>query len=498
MRRLAFITSLLACSCVALAADEERFSGSVMEAHSKKPLRGARVRVKQAGAFRLTADLESGSDGKFRVAVGLPPGTYRIEISKANYIASSITARLPLKSPLRVELARFGSITGRVTDSGGQPLPGAFVMPMIASTSGGLGGNADDDPPHYRPLAGGGTMVDSSGNYRLFDLPPGRYAVAVTWARLSGVASPHAGAYLFPSNARPQAFEIVSGTAIAGVNFTLSAQSEYSVSGRVTGMEPAGKLSVVTLALRDQPALAVAMQRTEPDGTYRFDGIAPGSYELRAAGPTRGYAGSGAVLEASGLRFGRRPVDVAGQNLAGVDVALEPARSVKLAAAFVSPECRAAVPDGVSITMDSLENWGAVLFKTQELSTTGEVEVTGLAPARYRLAVTKPVDGCFGPGNLILDLSGAVSPVRIPLSVEGSIEGQLVGDGAASSPLIALRDINEPRNPDQLTVPEAGAFRFTGLRPGRYRVEAGGSAREVIVRSGEALQVLLNIGERRP
>lgn len=472
--RLRCLAAILAAFQLARAGN---FSGSIIEEHSTNPVRGARVRVKQTGAARLTADLESGFDGKFSAEIDLPPGDYNVDISKPNHTGLFVRLRVPLAEPLAVKMLRFGSISGRVADANNRPLPGASVMPMRVEGEG-----------QYLPAMAGSTRVSSNGDYRVYGLGPGQYVVAVTWASMSGGEpdKPLTGAYLYPSNARPRIFTISSGTAVTGIDFSLPAQSEFSVSGKVTGLGEGRR--AIALVLRDQPMLAVAMKQTDLDGEFRFDRVAPGAYELRAAGPTTGYAGFGAVLDSKPL-FGRLAIDVGGGNVTGADVALAPGRAVKLILESTVPQCTTA-----SVTLDALEHWGSLLYKTAEVTMGKETTVEPLAPARYRVTVTTAPEGCFSAGAAILDPDA--SAVRVRLVQGGSVDGKVEG----KTPTVTLFDLDDTREPARVALidRERRTFRFERLRPGRYRLVAGTAQLDVIVRTGEAANPLLRIEEKRP
>jgi hypothetical protein len=71
-------------------------------------------------------------------------------------------------SGIDAELARYGTITGTVTDEEGNPLGGIFVDVLVAS---------DDGPPYTSP---GGTMTADDGTYRFPFAPAGTYIVGFT------------------------------------------------------------------------------------------------------------------------------------------------------------------------------------------------------------------------------------------------------------------------------------------------------------------------------
>jgi hypothetical protein len=71
-------------------------------------------------------------------------------------------------SGIDAELARFGTISGTVTDEEGNPLGGIFVDVLVAS---------DDGPPYTTQ---GGTITAEDGTYRYPFAPAGTYIVVFT------------------------------------------------------------------------------------------------------------------------------------------------------------------------------------------------------------------------------------------------------------------------------------------------------------------------------
>lgn len=455
-------------------ATAQKLSGLITEAHDPATgIRGAVIRISQPGAERLAAELETGHDGRFLAAIPLPAGDYRIEIRKPHHASAMIPIRLPVAAPLNVQLTRYGTITGRVTDAQNRPLPGASVILMVP---------AEEDAKVLRPSqAGGAGLVDNAGNYRLFNLAPGRYALAVTWANMGsgGRDAPVVGAYIFPSNTKPEIFTVTSGTGISGINFTLPVQSDYAVAGRVTGLLPK-QTAAVALALRDRPTLAAALLQTTPEGEFRFERVAPGAYDLRAAAPMRGYGGTGALLGENAL-FGQVRVDVGGQNVNGAEIPLGPSGALKLTLQSTS-ECPA-VP--VSASLEPLENWAAMFFKPIEIKPNEESTVKDLAPGRYRLRITKPEGGCFGPPPSIVD-SREAGAIAIKLQPPGIVEVSLPAPNA-----VTLSGIDDAGAPTRILPPvTVGPYRFEGIRPGRYRVQSGSMVAEVDVRPGATTQAV--------
>lgn len=459
----------------------QSLSGLLTEAHAPTtPIRGAVIRVSQPPAALLTAELETGKDGRFLTPIDLPTGDYRLEISKPNHSPVTLTIRLPASAPLNIQLTKNGSITGRVIDAQGRPIRGAHIIPMIASE--------EDSTKFLRAIHANLATVDSSGNYRVFNLKPGRYALAVSWADMGtgGREASTVGAYLFPSNQKPEIFTIAAGAAVTGIDFTLPPQSEYTVSGKVSGLTD-GQIAAVAITLRDQPALAAALLQTDSSGEFRFERVAPGAYDLRAAAPTKGYGVFGAVLGENAL-FGRIQIEVAGQHVEEAQIPLEPSRPLKLML-DAAPGC----PSGsVSVALDSLEHWPVMLNKPIDLLPNKEATVTGLPPGRFRVLPSQPAGICTLPESLIVE-SGTAEVVRIALEPPGAIEARLVTSDAVTLSYLGTSNIpvqSLPANPE-------GLYVFKALRPGRYRVQTGSTELEAEVRAAATTRVAMPAQENK-
>ncbi len=194
----------------------EVLEGRVVEDGSGSSVASARLRVLRAGSTDLAADLETNTDGRFR-SPDLPVGEYRVETSKSGYVATTALLRPPAAA-LTIRLVRCGVITGEVTDSQGRSIRGASVFAMVKQPGGAF----------LRPL--NSTPVDDRGQYRLYNLSPGQYAVAVSLVDLASGFSSASGMLLHPNNARPQFFTISGGEEYRGINFVLPPGPLYRIS----------------------------------------------------------------------------------------------------------------------------------------------------------------------------------------------------------------------------------------------------------------------------
>jgi len=451
-------------------------SGRIVEDPSGSPVASASVRIVKVGVPGLQADLETDGDGHFD-APELSEGEYKIEISKPNYLNASVRLRLSADNvSMNLRLVRCGVITGRVNDGRGQPVRYALVLAM-PKPMGGAPLLPDFRTGHY-------TTVDVRGNYRIHNLPPGQYAVVVSYGAStfvvgssgSAATAPGLGSgFLFyPDNARPQFLGISAGEERRNLDFAIQASGVHAVSGKV---ETTSKDRYwLALARLDQPALAVAVTHTEDDGGFRFNGVPDGSYHLFASKTDGSRGQHGGYLHAEPL-FARSRVDVLTQDVADLNVRPEKGQS----ATFVMRLAESSGPKGVcpataQIVVKSLEDWAAQLERRESLSLEKAATMSMLAPARYVVSVTGLGDACYANANPILDLSGPAdaAPIVVTIAPAGSIHGRLDTGGKPSSSfavVLVAEETGDDAPVVQVSIPDAESrFTFANLHPGRYRI----------------------------
>jgi hypothetical protein len=442
--RPAAIAALLA-GCAPLAA--QSIAGRVLEDHTGNPLALVEIRLLKPGQRAAVAELETDTEGQFR-SPEVAAGEYTLEFAKANY--GNATLHLPAGQSATVRLVRGGVIAGKVTDPKGQPLPGAKIFTMVKTANSAV----------LRPMANV-TSADERGQYRIYGLPPGQYGIAVSYD--AAVRGAGAGVLFYPNNQRPRLFTVSGGEEFAGTDFAIQPQALFKVSGKVELPRKGYKIEL-SLASAEQPALSYASMESSRDGTFVFEGIAPGSYELFASGPTNGYAYLGATLEPKAF-FGRTRVEVI-QNVEGVTIAAQPAKSVAVELRGRAAAC----PAPATVTFSPLEAWHIMGDRSVQARIGEPQLVEQLAPGRYQVTATKLGSGCYQSGTTVVDV-GAMNgpgPVAVTVAQAGSIRGKLVG-GAGQYAVVLMAE--DPDLPVQIAMPGAEAkFEFSALQPGRYRV----------------------------
>lgn len=472
LRRSVWLT-LLSALLIA-AAEGETIRGVVLEDHSGAPVPSAEVRVLRAGTREVVADLATDRDGRFQVA--LAAGEYGLEVAKRNYLSARVHLEVAgtapsLAIPVPVRLIRCGVISGQVADQRGQAITGAYVFVMPKSS----------DSSDLRPF--GSMRVDERGRYRLYNLPPGQYAVAVAYGASAmafaadGVAHARSdtgsGVLYYPNNTNLQFLRISGGEEYEDIDFSVTPGALTSVGGRIDQTSARGRFWVALTPLAE-PALAVALTQAEPDGNFHFEGVPAGAYSLLAAGPATARTAQGALLGSEPL-FGRTSVDVSGQPIDGISLAVEGGRSAAFVLRAQHAEKGDACPHNAEIRLTSLEDWGVRLEYSAQIGEKA-VNIGHLAPGRYRIDVVGLGDRCYSAASQTLDLTAEPDsrPVEVLVMPAGEIRGRLTGAVEATTfAVVLLRSGQDSNDALQVTLPNHdGRFAFAGLRPGRYRIAA--------------------------
>src|SRR5438105_7376963 len=171
----------------------------------------------------LFRPVASDAEGKFELS-GLQPGAYNISASAPGYVLSDSDSK-PFYRPgdtATLTLVKGGVITGKVTNSSGDPVVGAVVRAIKLR-------EADNKPVRTRRDISseftdsmssmlGPYKTDDRGIYRIYGLATGYYQVAAGGAGGRGFSFGAAGAYdadaptYFPSSTLYTAAEVILHT----------------------------------------------------------------------------------------------------------------------------------------------------------------------------------------------------------------------------------------------------------------------------------------------
>ena len=324
--------------------------GDVVDSSTGHGIAGARVRIQsgQDVALFATADAQ----GHFRFA-GLGNQRYQVQASFPGFVSAMFAAGMSdaaetvsigiyhRTAQIRLEMVRYGVITGKVTDPVGVPLAGVWVAALRRYPSGergqggcafgGLGGTEGD----YQYVGRLCAQTNDLGEYRLGPLPAGAYYVGADQQMGFGTTPPpdpaeratyypHA---LKPSQATP--VEVAEGKELHA-DIQIVRAGGVKVSGRILGLGAAAGLQLSVYA---QPLSAgqPSWSASTVDGDrFEAPGLLPGSYRFVAGQYIPGDFTSTAIAAA------RRIVDVGTSDLNGVDLTLEPTVDIQGSVVFES------------------------------------------------------------------------------------------------------------------------------------------------------------------
>ena len=257
--------------------------GIVIDTRTGKGLPGVRVELTLAptpprDVTRAVTDVA----GKFML-IGLSPGRYRLTASKPGYAKAeiedpsspgAIIAVAPDQQieDVRVPLVPTSALSGRVIDPQGQAMSGVRVILLQPSYS-------PNGEVVLQPI--GRALTDDSGNYRLFDLIPGRYHLLATGTTgLSMVPTYYPGVSAADASVP---LTMLPGIHVSNLEARLFNGEQYSIGMRLVSAAPLpDDLRFIVRERSDVFTMPFFGSRTDTsqDGHYAVSGIPPGRYTL--------------------------------------------------------------------------------------------------------------------------------------------------------------------------------------------------------------------------
>lgn len=212
-----------------------------------------------AGRAPLPKGAPADAEGRFQIT-GLAPGRYNVAATAPGLtgaFASGVSVKSGQGTTIELRLRRDGvTVSGRVLDAGGGPIPGATVRALFYSRLG-----TQDAPPESAVFE---AIADESGAYSL-QLPAGRQSLT---AEASGYTTGRE--YLDLASNTSQDFRLEPAARISG---RVLARSDRA---------PIAGAEVVAEASERQPDGFVEPVTTDEQGAFRFTTLRAGSYRLRA------------------------------------------------------------------------------------------------------------------------------------------------------------------------------------------------------------------------
>ena len=460
-----------------------------------------------------------------------PKTSFLIIVAQFLSMASMCLAQQALGSTKPSEKPN-GTITGRVVNSAGEPLPGAVVYASLLGAT---------------TRAQRGT-VDSGGEFKIEDLEAGLYRVS-------------ANAPGYVPESRPDYTDSQSYYHI-GDSVTIRLIKGSVITGTVTGPKgPLVAVGVYATRVRDEtnkpltPSIVLRERATDDRGVYRFYGLLPGSYLISAAKPRIGLVAPTAYDNDIPTYFPSSTRDTASEVVvregeemtADIQYRAEPGHAISGKVVGIV-ESQTEMLSSASINLTSVRDGSSHVGTSANSNDNFSFAIYGVADGEYELSALQFLqsrDEFRSPPQRVTVRGADVTGIILTLAPLASIEGRLVFESdpkagcgkrreTAAQETIVFGRRYEPEkkaNVAAKTAPLAdvsllainhvstgiadakGSFTLRNLPPGSYRIDprapasgwyirsiaigatqpvAARAARDVVARDG----VILKSGER--
>ena len=426
--------------------EECSVSGMVVKLAGSEPLKTATVQLQSQDDRAQSNSAVTDVGGRFEIK-GINPGHYRLSVSRNGFVAQEYGQRRP-DDPGAILTLRPGQnfkdllfrlipsavIAGRVINEDGDPLPWVQVSALREVYIRGKRGLSSETTVPTNDL----------GEYRLFDLRPGRYFIRAEYKpderligrggeieRVSGAEQLGYVPMYYPGSsdpARASALTVKAGEQIPSVEILLRPVPTFAVRGRIYNMvsrRPATAYTL-TLAPRESSQWFSLPQRDVstdiPDGSFVIPDVLPGSYILMAF-----WADEGKRYQAI------QNVDVGNADLDGANVLIASGTTVSGHIAWEGKPSLDA--DALMVYLRAADNsYG--FGQRARASASGSFSLNDVFDGRYRLWITGQSKDSYikavrygateALGDGFTVSRGANAPLDVTISSRGSrIQGSV-------------------------------------------------------------------------
>jgi protocatechuate 3,4-dioxygenase beta subunit len=475
---LAVIAVMTSLGCWRLDAQAragaKRFalSGTVVDGTSGQPLPDVELSL-QTAKWK-DAGNSTTSDGQGRFAFGgLPAGEYILTAEGSSFGTVRYgeapdpgwvsTVRVGGDSGDKSVVFRIvarGAIEGTVRDEFGDPMMGIAVEVLRPQWRDGRTTMAN----------AGQKSTDDRGRYRFGNLAPGSYTVCAG----SGQNAPLSGPVDFAARADNRAYSRTCSRAFqlapgqhGQVDLSPTTTVTATVRGRVRNLPPQAGFSV-SLApdeRDDGPRQVFNAFADVSQGTFTIRGVPPGHYRLQA----NVYSNNGASGVTQSVEY---PLDVAGADIDGLDMAVDSAGTVDVTFQGDS--------EGVTVILRSANATRSTHGGSRDKD--GVLHFTGLSPGRYSVDTRTSEEACVESvklggrdvrGTPFELAAGAALHLEVAMSNRcGTVRVRAMRDDApVPGAKVVLLLNGTPQDLGDILVDFAddeGEAIFWGLAPGRY------------------------------
>ncbi len=475
----------LLCAFASIAAAQTAsVAGLVVDANND-PVRKAVVTLTWQGTPRSWATARTDSSGRF-VIENLPAGKYDLRAAKEGAGSAIYGARstremgdfLILKdgeqrTDIKLHMIAVSSISGRILDPDGDPIP--YATASLLRMSRDLGKPV---AVHYLE-----SPTDDHGQFHFSRVDPGEYF-------LRALAGPQfEPSRIYESQFWPGAADVKdarpvmvrSGENLAGLDFHLNPATPVRIRGRVGGL-PAGRDDLPSVVL--QPAnegdrgRANVTVRFQPDGHFEFPPVPAGRYRVIARTILDGKAAVVSELVDAQPGMG--------------DVVLSFSAGITLNGTLTLESPGAQKPSAFTVVLSSVTDGSAA-----KVADDGKFSFDHVMPGEYELNLQPVPRGGFiksarlGDRDILFEKfsidASTKAALNIVVSMRGAtVEGQIENTRAAIllAPVGKFHDL--ARFYYGIATDAEGKFKLVGVAPGKYKILAVEKMLPAAIRTVEA------------
>ena len=477
--------------------DRCKIVGSVLGAGTDAPLRKADVQLVPVQHQDTESPYGATTDGSGQFVIeNIDPGQYRLMAERNGFVQGSygdrgnsrgmgetltLVAGQTMKD-LTIKLVQQGVITGRIADEDGDPLANVQVQCMRYAWMKGK----------RELMPSGGASTNDLGEYRIFDLAPGKYFIkAINQERFRWQPAPKGKAeedysptyYPNASDASNAAVvQITPGAQIRGIDMTLQKVRTVRITGHVLSASTGKPARGAYLMLFNRTAggyysMINGTSVRDSSGKFELHGVIPGAYILNVG-----------KMGMSDREFYRQPIDVGTANIENMNISLSPGATIK---GLISVESPGDIKNStVQVFLRPKEPNPMGGAGSQGVQEDGSFTVENIVPNVYDAGVYGLPDGYYVKSFRLGDLDATNGPLDISQGIPGGafkivvspngaqIEGDVHDekDRPATGVRVVLVPDSDHRAQTSLfsmaATDQNGHFKIKGITPGKYKLFA--------------------------